>query len=504
MTFKGLLSFALVFGPSATGLLAQTPESQTDFHQQISPFLQTYCIECHSGDDARASFYIDRLHLDFSHPTNAGKWAEVMDAINLGDMPPSDKPQPHADTVFEVAEWIGNEIRQAQAESRMKGGQIIMRRLNRDEYANTVVDLLGFDSGRVDTLKSILPTDGTADGFDRIAAALFIDKTQMQRYLDAATYISELAILDAPQETQKVTWEAHKRLNFGGEKSRFHATLSRVQINTGFLPGERRENGALSWSAMDYSGEPLDPNAFYRFAHASRISMNEVVVEDGIYRVRFLAGAEQGAREQLVRMKFSYGSKTPVETSEIVEIKGTIDAPQWQEFDVFLRAPAADQEVNMDLWWNAPGAVGIHNPRFLELTREYNRTNRAFAQAKRDKASEAEIRKLELERDQVIATIEAYPGPKVIQNPAINMTEVPKLFLGTIEIEGPIQEWPPPAHVALGIQDDQPQNEETLRQILTHFIAAKDLAELHNPQTLLQVTEQVSQSLDVFLGGLTN
>ena len=174
----------LVFCLASLEAIAAEPGSvvgRTDkfFEQKVVPFVKAHCHECHSGNNPRASFSIEGLKPDFSQPRFASRWAEVMDAINLGTMPPKDKPRPPAAEGLAVAEWIGGEIRRVQQESRMAGGQILLRRLNRDEYANTVVDLLSLDVGMTDTIRSLLPADGTADGFDRIAAALYLDQTQM-------------------------------------------------------------------------------------------------------------------------------------------------------------------------------------------------------------------------------------------------------------------------------------------------------------------------------------
>ena len=46
---------------------------------------------------------------------------------------------------------------------RSTQGRVVLRRLNRTEYENTVRDLLGVEVN----LKEQLPEDSSADGFDR-------------------------------------------------------------------------------------------------------------------------------------------------------------------------------------------------------------------------------------------------------------------------------------------------------------------------------------------------
>ncbi len=67
-----------------------------------------------------------------------------------------------------------------------------MRRLNRNEYENTVHDLLGIDAD----LKDQLPQDGMADGFDNVGSALHISSFLMEKYLEAADKALNLAIVN--------------------------------------------------------------------------------------------------------------------------------------------------------------------------------------------------------------------------------------------------------------------------------------------------------------------
>src|SRR5436189_4262407 len=70
-----------------------------------------------------------------------------------------------------------------------------MRRLNRDEYANTVRDLLKLDENIVRPLVEELPADGKAEGFDRLGVALFYDQSQIERNLAVAEKIAARAIV---------------------------------------------------------------------------------------------------------------------------------------------------------------------------------------------------------------------------------------------------------------------------------------------------------------------
>jgi hypothetical protein len=101
-----------------------------------------------------------------------------------------------------TAHWS---IATALAVENMPGhGQPATHRLNRFEYGNVVQDLLGLE---VD-VRSLLPSDDAANGFDNNAALLSMSSSLLERYLTAAHKISRLAVGDPTNspafETQTV------------------------------------------------------------------------------------------------------------------------------------------------------------------------------------------------------------------------------------------------------------------------------------------------------------
>ena len=82
-----------------------------------------------------------------------------------------------------------------EAVKQMGRERVVLRRLNRTEYQNTVRDLLGID---VD-LKELLPLDSSAGGFDNVGEALHISSFLMDRYLEAADKVLGVAIANLPQ-----------------------------------------------------------------------------------------------------------------------------------------------------------------------------------------------------------------------------------------------------------------------------------------------------------------
>ncbi len=110
-------------------------------------------------------------------------------------MPPEKKPRPPEKELLALADWIGVQAEAGVAAQRAKQGRVVVRRLNRVEYENTIHDLLGVDLD----LKEQLPQDGSANGFDNVAAALHTSSFLMEKYLEAADRALNVAIVNRPR-----------------------------------------------------------------------------------------------------------------------------------------------------------------------------------------------------------------------------------------------------------------------------------------------------------------
>ncbi len=69
--------------------------AETDFDTKA--YLQNHCIRCHGVDEQNADRRFDTLGAELSDHQTAEHWQEILDIVNLGEMPPEDEPQPSAD-----------------------------------------------------------------------------------------------------------------------------------------------------------------------------------------------------------------------------------------------------------------------------------------------------------------------------------------------------------------------------------------------------------------------
>jgi hypothetical protein len=158
------------------------------------PLFEQHCQKCHSGEKAKGDFQLESLSPDFSDRKNRDRWLSVLEKLKSGEMPPKAKPRPPRDEVDALVGWIGEHASAAEAARRATEGRVVLRRLNRAEYANTVRDLLGVE---VD-LADLLPPDTSTSGFDNSAETLHTSSYLMRSYLEAADRVLDAAIANKP------------------------------------------------------------------------------------------------------------------------------------------------------------------------------------------------------------------------------------------------------------------------------------------------------------------
>ena len=172
------------------GLLGCARFNAAESAPDYAKFLAQHCVKCHSGAKPKGEFAVEKLTSDFSERANRERWERVLEQLQSGEMPPKEKPRPPEPEVQAAVRWISTHAGAAEAAHRAAEGRVVMRRLNRAEYANTVRDLLGVE---VD-LADLLPPDTSTSGFDNNAEGLHTSSYLLRSYLDAAGRVLAEAI----------------------------------------------------------------------------------------------------------------------------------------------------------------------------------------------------------------------------------------------------------------------------------------------------------------------
>src|SRR5262249_36291398 len=147
-----------------------------------SAFFEQHCVKCHSGEKPKGDLRLDRVTEDFADKAGLERWRDILDKLESGEMPPKSKPRPPATDLQKLTAWILEKVTAADTARRSAEGRVVLRRLNRTEYENTVRDLLGVEVH----LKDALPLDTAAGGFDNVGEALHLSSFLLEKYLEAA------------------------------------------------------------------------------------------------------------------------------------------------------------------------------------------------------------------------------------------------------------------------------------------------------------------------------
>jgi len=178
--------------------MAYTPDP-AGFEKIAKPFLAEHCVRCHGEKRQKGKFRIDeQLPNTFLKPRVSEQWAEVLNVVRSHEMPPEDEPQPDAETAGVFGDWVEAEL--GRAEVAKRSNEVVLRRMNRAEYVNTVHDLVGVD---IDPER--FPEDPQAGGFDNIGEALTVSPLHLEMYFDAARDVFDKAFVSGEQP-ESIKW----------------------------------------------------------------------------------------------------------------------------------------------------------------------------------------------------------------------------------------------------------------------------------------------------------
>lgn len=455
---------------------------RTSYEQIVRPFLQRHCLKCHGPNKQEADFRVDEhLPNDFLDRPVVEKWSEVLNVLNVGQMPPKEEPQPPPDEVVKVVDWITGE--RIRAEKAQHEGSVVLRRMNRREYNNTIRDLIGINLDLVEDF----PDDPPAGGFDNNGSALTISPLHLELYLKTARKILDRAIVNESEKPQTVKWhfEMEDGLpNSDRRRVRLDDHLNRsIHLQCGPRPPRDGMIVLRHWGEgcfVQYFTLPHPGEYLIRIRAASKVPMEEFVRTKGPkvdLRHRQagwekLGEAEKQKRQQgyekwsapsvkehyatdrsyrygppRLRIVGYLGSQRPV--LDVHDVTAPMDAPQVYESLALM--PAEKASLHFSNPYRIPYAPHF-NPHYL------------------------------VQRDD-------FPRPE--------------LFIDWIEIEGPIYDaWPPSSHKRILIDSPNKGVDETAyaREVLAHFMrrAYRRPLKMGEVDSKLALFEQVRQNKPSF------
>ena len=109
------LSIALLLCSAATVIAATDGKT-------VTHFLQTYCNDCHGAQKQKGDRRFDQLVLPVAKTDTLIEIKDILDQINLGEMPPKKSKQPSSDEQKAFMEQITQELTKGRQALASTGG----------------------------------------------------------------------------------------------------------------------------------------------------------------------------------------------------------------------------------------------------------------------------------------------------------------------------------------------------------------------------------------------
>ena len=89
----------------------------------VATFLQKHCVGCHGPDEQNASLRFDTMPSVIGDEAIAQRWQDILDVLNLDQMPPKEADQPSKEDLADMLETLTANLREAQHRLTDSGGQ---------------------------------------------------------------------------------------------------------------------------------------------------------------------------------------------------------------------------------------------------------------------------------------------------------------------------------------------------------------------------------------------
>ena len=291
--------------------------------EPFDAFLEKHCLRCHGPDRVERELRIDLLSRDFQSGGDGHLWAEIVERINAGEMPPKEEAQPTVDEISAAVEQLDSRLREGRAARMAARPAVAHYRLSRKEYQNTVYDLLGV---RYDPSKpGELNADPRWQGFERIGSQLSLSPSHVERYYRAAEIVLSRAFPETQLETRAIRKTAADiRYNGGARQQEYLDRLGiKRPLRALIFPGRLQQAFRSNWfgrTGPEHSG-------LYR----ARMQVSGVRPPGGqTPHLRIGKPTDDAANEGLIEL----------------DVLATEEAPQIIEFEVFLEMPG-DLDFNV-------------------------------------------------------------------------------------------------------------------------------------------------------------
>ena len=173
-----------------------------ELNKNFKTFVDSYCIKCHGATNNKSEVRLDTLSTSINNPATAQLWRDVLDVLNVGDMPPEQANiTPDEKELAEAIGLLTDDLMKARKALAASGGESVTRRLNEIEYIHSIKAVTGVTIG-----DEWVPDDENGEDFSTLGWYQTFSPAILEVYEQAAEYALRRILIDAnaPYEETKI------------------------------------------------------------------------------------------------------------------------------------------------------------------------------------------------------------------------------------------------------------------------------------------------------------
>lgn len=147
---------------------AARSEAQKTFKDQVTPFINTYCLRCHGEKKQKGGVRFEYALKTPATPSFGGLFRKALAHLESRDMPPEQEKQPTDAERKMFAAWVAT----WKFLSVKDPGEFVIRRLSKIEVGNTLRDLYGVDP----RIAADLPDEVLGAGYTNSVSPLLMER----------------------------------------------------------------------------------------------------------------------------------------------------------------------------------------------------------------------------------------------------------------------------------------------------------------------------------------
>ncbi len=413
---------------------SQTEAPRQELESTLRPYLETYCISCHGPEKAKGDRRWDTLELQLPIQSTESLYGvqEILDILNLGEMPPHDEElQPTPEETQRIVHLLTDTMESQYALIESTGQETVFRRLNRREYRNTIRDLLKLNTTAFDPSQSF-PRDQTDHHLDTIGNHLVTSGYLLDKYLEAADAVIEkvFALSEKPEPQTYF-------------------------FTDNFKQQPELDRALQDWANYEFIALYETPiSARHEGAYAKIHTFEDGVPHDGYYRIRVNAIAKNRIHDHEPR-RVSTIQTEPIRLGIVTGNRGYGDLSRPQPIEPQLAVFELKDEVlewrEATVWLDAGDTPRFTYPNgMLGLRENFGPIAERIAAE-----SKGELKNVDFSDRRLLA---------------MKYGKLPHIQIHDVEIEGPIYDsWPPPFQQTL--LGNKPFAKSRVRSLVADFAA---------------------------------